>query len=126
MTHPLVTKSLFLLFALAFAPAGGLAADNALTEAEKKDGWVLLFDGDSLSGWMTSSQKPSQRPVDEHAINPHGSGGYMMIHEKPWSDFTLALDFKIAKGCNSGVFVRTSPLEPRRQGGRSEHTMITI
>ena len=37
----------------------------------------------------------------------------MMIHEKPWSDFELALDFKISKGCNSGVFVRTYPLTPR-------------
>ena len=36
-----------------------------------------------------------------------------MIHERVWSDFELALDFKISKGCNSGVFVRTFPLEPR-------------
>ena len=52
-------------------------------------------------------------PVEEGCINPHGSGGYMMIHEKPWSDFVLSLDFKISKGCNSGVFIRTSPLTPR-------------
>ncbi len=62
---------------------------------------------------MTSSQKPSQRPVEDHAINPHQCGGYMMIHEKPWGDFVLSLDFKIAQGCNSGVFVRTFPLTPR-------------
>ena len=37
----------------------------------------------------------------------------MMIHEKTWSDFVLALDFKISKGCNSGVFIRTYPLTPR-------------
>ncbi len=37
----------------------------------------------------------------------------MMIHEKQWSDFVLTLDFKISKGCNSGIFVRTYPLEPR-------------
>jgi hypothetical protein len=62
---------------------------------------------------MTSSQKPSQRPLDQGAINPHRCGGYMMIHEKPWGDFILSLDFKIAPKCNSGVFVRTSPLTPR-------------
>jgi hypothetical protein len=28
-------------------------------------------------------------------------------------DFVLALDFKISKGCNSGVFIRTYPLAPR-------------
>jgi hypothetical protein len=37
----------------------------------------------------------------------------MMIHEKPWSDYVLALDFKISRGCNSGIFIRTYPLTPR-------------
>jgi hypothetical protein len=89
------------------------AGDNELTQAEKAAGWILLFDGRSLDGWMTSSQKPSQRPVEEASINPHKCGGYMMIHEKPWGDFVLSLDFKISKGCNSGIFIRTFPLTPR-------------
>src|SRR5262249_52919827 len=42
-----------------------------------------------------------------------GCGGYMMVHDRVWSDFVLALDFKISPGCNSGVFVRTFPLTPR-------------
>lgn len=90
-----------------------MATDNELTTREKKDGWILLFDGKSLAGWMTSSEQPSLRPVEEGSINPHKAGGYMMIHEKQWSDFVLSLDFKISKGCNSGVFVRTYPLKPR-------------
>jgi hypothetical protein len=95
------------------AASRAAVADNALNETERQDGWILLFDGKSLAGWMTSSQKPSQRPVEEYAINPHKCGGYMMIHDKPWGDFILALDFKISKGCNSGVFVRTFPLTVR-------------
>ena len=90
-----------------------LAADNELTEQEKKDGWILLFDGHSLKGWMTSNQKPSKRPVEENSINPHKSGGYMMVHEKMWENFTLSLDYKQAKGCNSGIFVHTYSLTPR-------------
>ncbi len=62
---------------------------------------------------MTSSQQPSQRPVEDRAINPHRCGGYMMVHKQTWSDFILSLDFKIAPGCNSGVFLRTYPLTPR-------------
>lgn len=89
------------------------AADNTLSEQEVKDGWKLLFDGNTLKGWMTSNEQPSKRPVEEHAINPHKCGGYMMIHETPWSDFILSLDFKISPRCNSGVFVRTFPLTPR-------------
>ena len=87
-------------------------ADNQLTDRERAEGWRLLFDGRTLNGWMTSGQKPGQRPVEDGCFNPHRCGDYMMVHTQQWSNFVLALDFKIAKGCNSGVFVRTSPLEP--------------
>jgi len=89
------------------------AQDNTLTDKEKADGWMLLFDGKTLDGWKTSDLKPSKTPVEDGAINPHGCGGYMMIYEKEWTDFVLSLDFKISKGCNSGVFVRTFPLDVR-------------
>jgi Domain of Unknown Function (DUF1080) len=103
----------FALSSLLFVAIPAAAADNELTEQEKRDGWLLLFDGRTLNGWMTSGQKPSRRPVEDHSINPHRCGDYMMIHEKQWGDFVLSLDFKISKGCNSGVFVRTYPLQPR-------------
>jgi len=99
-----------LALALLASPAG---ADNALTEKEKDDGWILLFDGMTLDGWMTSSAKPSRTSVEDGSINPHKCGGYMMVHKEKWENFMLSLDFKISKGCNSGVFVRTDSLEPR-------------
>ncbi len=89
------------------------AADNELTAAEKDAGWLLLFDGKSLDDWMTSSQQPSKIPVEDASINPHGCGGYMMVHKQQWSNFVLSLDFKISSGCNSGIFVRTASLMPR-------------
>jgi hypothetical protein len=88
-------------------------SDNVLGPAEKTAGWILLFDGKSLDGWETSSRTPSKVAAEGESINPHGCGGYMMIHRKTWSDFVLAIDFKISKGCNSGVFIRTNPLTPR-------------
>jgi hypothetical protein len=97
------------------AATGDETRDNALSAAEQAHGWLLLFDGKTQNGWTTSSGAPSKTPVDNAlgAINPHKCGGYMMIHERPWSDFKLALDFKISPKCNSGVFVRTFPLAPR-------------
>lgn len=88
-------------------------ADNVLTPDEKAAGWLLLFDGKTLSGWMTSDLKPPRTSVEQESLNPHKSGHYMLVHTQQWSDFVLSLDFKISKGCNSGVFVRTFPLEPR-------------
>lgn len=92
------------------------APDNQLTAREREEGWLLLFDGVSLNGWTTSNRTPSKTPVEGGALNPHGSGGYMLIHERPRANFVLAADFKISKGCNSGIFVRTFPLTPR--GGK--------
>src|SRR4051812_37071122 len=86
--------------------------DNVLTSQEKKDGWLLLFDGKTLNGWMTCAGQPGKTPVESACINPHKSGDYMLVHTQQWSNFTLALDFKISPSCNSGVFVRTSPLTP--------------
>jgi Domain of Unknown Function (DUF1080) len=97
---------------VALCPSGA-TADQTLGPDEKKAGWIVLFDGKSLDGWQTSSGQPSKVPVEDGCLNPHGSGGYMLIHRQTWSDFVLALDFKISRGCNSGVFVRTHPLTPR-------------
>src|SRR4051794_5903338 len=108
----MIPRRLSLAILLASA-ATATAADNQLTPAEEAAGWILLFDGKTLKGWTTSDGKPSRTPVEDGCINPHGCGGYMMIYEKPLADFELALDFKISKGCNSGIFVRTSPLMPR-------------
>ena len=91
----------------------GVRADNTLTDAERNSGWLLLFDGKTLDGWMTSEAKPSKRPVEDGCINPHRCGHYMMVHTQQWSNFVLTLDFKISPGCNSGIFVRTASLTPR-------------
>lgn len=97
---------------LAAGAADDSSADNTLSDAEKKDGWILLFDGKSHAGWMTSGGKPSKSPVEDGCLNPHGCGDYMLVHEKPRENFALTLDFKMVPKCNSGVFVRTSSLTP--------------
>lgn len=89
------------------------AADNELTDEEKKEGWILLFDGKTTKGWMTIKEKPlTEKSVQEGSLNPHPCE-YMLVHEKVWENCKLALDFKISKKCNSGIFIRTFPLTPR-------------
>jgi alpha-3'-ketoglucosidase len=98
---------------LCAAEAFGQAAENTLTDAERRDGWVLLFDGKTYAGWMNSDGTKPRKPVEDGALNPHGAGHYMLVYEKQWENFVLSLDFKIAPRCNSGVFVRTGSLTPR-------------
>ena len=90
--------------------AAVMAEDNVLTPKEKEEGWILLFDGKTLTGWKTSGGKPSKTPVQDGTISPYKSGDYMLVYEKPFSDFILSLDFKTTG--NSGVFIRTKSLTP--------------
>lgn len=105
--YRLLLLGIFLLFELS-----ANAEDNQLTVQEHQSGWALLFNGKTLDGWMTSNGKTSKRAIEDGAINPHRCGHYMMVHEKKWSDFILKLDFKISRGCNSGIFFRTYSLQP--------------
>jgi len=99
----------FAVLALAVAARG---AQNELTDAERRQGWVLLFDGRTTNGWMNSDRTAPRTPVVDGALSPYKAGHYMLVHTQQWSDFLLVLDFKITNGCNSGVFVRTHSLTP--------------
>ncbi len=101
------------LIAVVVVTSSAFAADNQLSEQEKADGWILLFDGKTLDGWMTSGEQPSKTPVEDGTLNPHKCGGYMLIHKEPRDNFILSLDFQLSPKCNSGVFLRTFPLKPR-------------
>jgi hypothetical protein len=79
---------------------------NTLTPKEKKDGWILLFDGVSTKGWTTTGGKPVPAgwDVSNSCISTKkGEKGGDIITVDQYSDFDLSLDFKIEPGCNSGV-----------------------
>jgi hypothetical protein len=109
MFKSLLTPSLLIALVAQLA----LAADNRLSQEEEKEGWILLFDGKSLDGWMTSDSKPSQRHVEDGALNPHKSGHYMLVTKEEFGDLKLQLDFKLSPRCNSGVFFRVFSLTPQ-------------
>ena len=92
---------------------GALAPDNTLTDQERREGWLLLFDGRTTQGWMNSDGTAPRTTVTDGALNPHRAGHYMLVQTQQWSNYILTLDFKITNGCNSGVFVRTHSLTPR-------------
>ena len=109
-----MAKFWFIAPALAvFCTLNGSGQDNQLSSREQSEGWKLLFDGTTTRGWMTPKRKPlPPGHVQDGALNPHPTD-YMLTHETPRGDFVLSLDFKISPKCNSGVFIRTSPLEAR-------------
>ena len=97
----------------AFAVCAALAEDNTLTEQEKQAGWQLLFDGRTTTGWMTINEEPLPAShLQDGALNPHPCN-YMLLYDKPLANCVLAMDFKLSPKCNSGIFIRTFPLQPR-------------
>jgi hypothetical protein len=67
------------LVSLALLISTASAGDNELSVREKEDGWLLLFNGSTLDGWMTSAGKPSKTPVEDGCLNPHKCGHYMLV-----------------------------------------------
>jgi len=110
MTRSKTLGVMLVLVGLATLIGNLRAADNELTQTEKQTGWILLFNGRSTKDWMTSEWQKCNRALDQGSINPDKCDTYMMTYERPWSNFVLALDFKISSQTNSGIFVRTSPL----------------
>jgi hypothetical protein len=93
------------------------AADNVLTKDEKADGWKLLFNGKDHTGWKNNNGKPVAAPIEDGALVPYKSGGYILMHEHQFGDFILKCDVKMPEQCNSGIFFRIgNPKDPVQTG----------
>ena len=84
--------------------------DNTLTSVEKREGWVLLFNGRNLDGWY--GETAFWKVLDGTII---GSSGHrltrntFLITRQKFSDFVLKVDIKLANR-NSGVQFRSKTL----------------
>ncbi len=85
---------------------------NSLSTAEKLAGWTLLWDGQTMDGWLNSrleSVTGKGWATDNGllTVNPtRGLGlprGGDIVTAKTYSAFELSLEFNITKGANSGI-----------------------
>ncbi len=114
------------VFVLAASVVGGALAlpqspaksPNTLSEREKADGWKLLFDGKTFTGWRGIGRPdipPGHWTIEDGAIKKVKSvnvplqkdgqplaGGDLMTVET-FGDFELSFEWKISPGGNSGV-----------------------
>ncbi|MEO8563217.1 MAG: DUF1080 domain-containing protein [bacterium] len=88
-----------------------IAACSSGMHANASDGWISLFDGQTLTGWR-ASETPGTFSVANGEIVVHGPrshlfyDGPVMNHE--FKDFELTADVMTKPGANSGIFVRTA------------------
>jgi hypothetical protein len=83
---------------------------NSLSKNEKKRGWELLFDGQTLNGWKgyNSDKMFSCWSVANGELICQGEGGSVtagdIITDANFGNFELSLDWCISKAGNSGIF----------------------
>ncbi len=114
-----------LLAGLALGAVLEAQAPNTLTAAEKQQGWVLLFNGQTFDGWRqcNGTAMPANWVVEDQAMKVftapgrkpgQGAGGDILYGVKKFRDFELSIDWKTEKAGNSGIFfnVREVPGQP--------------
>lgn len=92
----------------------------SLTAVGEANGWVPLFNGVDLTGWVPAGmdevevdagtgEAAGYRVVDgELQALVKGSSGYIRTSRTDYDDFEFRMDFKISKLANSGVFLRST------------------
>ena len=107
--RPVFASLVAAVLASGFSQAKDGPAPNTLTDAEKAEGWKLLFDGKTTDGWrgFKSDKMPEGWTVEGGALARTGKAGDIVSADE-YASFDLKIDWKIAEGGNSGVFYAVS------------------
>ncbi len=86
---------------------------NTLTRSEKADGWKLLFDGKTTTGWHGYNMKifPDCWTIEDGSLTMNSKGGgedQDIITNKSYRNFILVADYKLTNGANSGIIFQVS------------------
>lgn len=101
---------------------------NQFTQAEKSSGWKSLFDGKTLTGWrgFHSQSLPSGWAVEDGCIKKLkksgelGQAGGDLITVEQFENFEFSIEWKLAKGSNSGIkYLVSESLPPTGRSGVS-------
>jgi len=92
------------------------APNNTLTSDEIEEGWRLLFDGKSTYGWHNYGSDPARPVYGWRAVNgkltrTDANAGDLVTNAE-FENFELKLEWQVAKGGNSGIFIRATEDEP--------------
>lgn len=101
---------LFLLFA-SLAQAGDY--DSGLTEEQLSQGWISLFDGETLFGWKANNNIDWH--VEEGTIVASQGDPGLLCTTLEYARYELKCDFRLTESGNSGIFLQSefSPKDPK-------------
>jgi len=81
------------------------AEENRLSVEQIRDGWISLFDGETLYGWQPTSDVDWQVTGGEIRAT-EGSMG-LLATTTQFADYELHLEFKASAKSKGGLFLRT-------------------
>lgn len=88
----------------------GIAACSPRVIETSSDGWLPLFDGQTLAGWR-ASENPATFSVEDGAIVVRGPRAHLFydgpVLNHAFGDFELQADVMTRPGANSGIYIRT-------------------
>jgi len=89
-------------------PAPKASPDPVLLGSEElAEGWISLFDGQTLFGWKADSQA-DWRVEDGTIVVGSGEKG-LLCTTTQYCNYVLRVDFRAEQGTNSGIFLHTQP-----------------
>jgi len=97
------------LAAAALVCAWGVTAQeipNKLTPAEVAEGWILLWDGETMFGW--ESHGGAEWRISSGALVGDSAQGGWLGTTTAFSDYELRAEFRTAADGNSGMFLRSA------------------
>ena len=93
---------------------------------QDKDGYYVIFDGKTFNGWRGYGKDhvPTKWTIDNGAIKFNGSGGGEaqdgdggdLIFTHKFKNFELEVEWKVAKGGNSGIFYLAQEVATTKDG----------
>jgi hypothetical protein len=120
-------RSLMLLPLMLVALGLGIASSAVSHAADEEQGFIDLWDGKSLDGWMNKKGQPAQFGgwmIHEGSLHLRaGSLAGDLITQKEFGDFILDWEWKIASGGNNGIKYRVRDFGKERWLG-PEYQMI--
>jgi hypothetical protein len=95
--------------------------------ADKDDGWVPLFNGKNLDGWVQKNGTATYRVEDNMIVGKttEGSPNSFLCTVKDYGDFELKFEVKLDDELNSGVQIR-SQSKPEVKNGRVHGPQVEI
>ena len=90
---------------------GTPAEEPVVARSTEEEGWISLFDGETLDGWQ-ASENPASFTVEDGRIVVHGPRAHLFyvgdVENHTFKNFEFKADVMTTPGANSGIYFHTA------------------